>query len=122
MLLTLSWALPLAGAILLLLIPNRDGSRNSAIRWLALVLSLAAFAVTLLIWARFDASSAAYQFVERYTWLPDFGISYHVGVDGISLLLVVLTTFLTPLSLLCSWESVEVAHVDRWNLFGGGRR
>src|SRR4029453_8672720 len=56
---------------------------------------------------RFDAGSAELQFVERYTWLPEFGISYHVGVDGISLLLVVLTTFLTPISLLCSWESIE---------------
>ena len=52
-------------------------------------------------------TQAGYQFVERHTWLPDFGISYHVGVDGISLLLVVLTTFLTPIALLCSWESVE---------------
>ena len=63
--------------------------------------------VSLLLWAQFDAASADYQFVERHTWLPDFGISYHVGVDGISLLLVVLTTFLTPIALLCSWESIE---------------
>ena len=54
------------------------------------------------------ASSADYQFVERpRAWLPDFGISYHVGVDGISLFLVVLTTFLTPIALLCSWTSIE---------------
>ena len=74
LLLTLSWALPLAGAILLLLIPNRDVSRNSAIRWLALVLSLAAFAVTLIIWARFDSTSAEFQMVERVPWIPAFGI------------------------------------------------
>ncbi len=59
------------------------------------------------MWARFDPASPDYQLVERYAWLPDFGISYHVGVDGISLLLIVLTTFLTPIALLCSWESVE---------------
>ena len=59
------------------------------------------------LWAQFDPASADYQFVERHAWLPDFGISYHVGVDGISLLLVVLTTFLTPIALLCSWESIE---------------
>src|SRR5262245_34229244 len=105
--LTLSWALPLAGAILLLLIPNRDGSRNSAIRWLALVLSLAAFAVTLVIWARFDPTSAEFQFVERVPWIPAFGIDYYVGIDGISLLLVVLTGFLTPIALLSSWEGIE---------------
>jgi NADH-quinone oxidoreductase subunit M len=65
------------------------------------------FALSLVMWWRFDPASADYQMVERYAWLPEFGISYHVGVDGISLLLVVLTTFLTPVSLLCSWESVE---------------
>ena len=56
---------------------------------------------------QFNPASADYQFVERHTWLPEFGISYHVGVDGISLLLIVLTTFLTPIALLCSWESIE---------------
>ena len=65
------------------------------------------FVVSLVLWCQFDPASADYQFVERHAWLPDFGISYHVGVDGISLLLVVLTTFLTPIALLCSWESIE---------------
>ena len=105
--LTLSWALPLAGAVLLLLIGNADGRRNGLIRWLALVLSLASFAVTLTLWARFDASSAEFQFVERVPWIPAFGIDYYVGIDGISLLLVVLTGFLTPIALLSSWESIE---------------
>ena len=50
---------------------------------------------------------ADFQFVERHAWIPAFGISYYVGVDGISLLLLVLTGFLTPLALLCSWESVH---------------
>ena len=107
MLLTLSWALPLAGAILLLLIPNRDGSRNSAIRWLALILSLAAFAVTLVVWVRFDSTSAEFQMVERVPWIPAFGIDYYLGIDGISLLLVVLTGFLTPIALLSSWEGID---------------
>jgi NADH-quinone oxidoreductase subunit M len=107
MLLTVSWALPLAGAILLLLVPNRDGSRNGVIRWLALALSLAAFAATLLIWARFDSTSADFQMVERIPWIPAFGIDYYIGIDGISLLLVVLTGFLTPIALLSSWEGIE---------------
>ena len=55
---------------------------------------------TLLLWARFDPASADFQFVERHAWIPAFGISYAVGVDGISLLLIVLTGFLTPLALL----------------------
>ena len=65
------------------------------------------FSETLLLWARFDPASADFQFVERHAWIPAFGISYFVGVDGISLLLLVLTGFLTPLALLGSWESVH---------------
>ena len=103
MLLTASWGLPLAGGILLLLIPNRDGSRNGVIRWLAFAISLAAFALTLGIWLRFDPNSADFQFVERVPWIPAFGIDYYLGIDGISLLLVVLTGFLTPIALLSSW-------------------
>ena len=68
---------------------------------------LSTFALTLLLWARFDAASADFQFVERYPWIPAFGIEYFVGVDGISLFLVVLTGFLTPLALLSSWESIH---------------
>jgi NADH-quinone oxidoreductase subunit M len=73
----------------------------------ALGTSLVTFVLSLLLWWYFDAASAEYQFVERHAWLPDFGISYHLGVDGISLLLVVLTTFLTPIALLCSWDSIQ---------------
>jgi NADH-quinone oxidoreductase subunit M len=106
-LLSLSWALPLAGALLLLLLPNADGRRDGLIRWLALAISIAALGVTLMIWAGFDAASAEFQFVERVPWIPTFGIDYYVGIDGISLLLVVLTGFLTPIALLSSWEGVE---------------
>ena len=69
--------------------------------------SLVVFALTLLVWARFDPASADFQFVERYRWIPSLGIDYFVGVDGISLFLVVLTGFLTPLALLSSWESIH---------------
>jgi NADH-quinone oxidoreductase subunit M len=102
--LTLLVLLPLAGSVLVLL-TGRE--REGLARQLALVVSLLAFAVSLVMWWQFDPASADYQFVERHAWLPDFGVSYHVGVDGISLLLVVLTTFLTPIALLCSWESIE---------------
>ncbi|HZI81868.1 MAG TPA: proton-conducting transporter membrane subunit, partial [Vicinamibacterales bacterium] len=105
--LTLSWAVPLAGALLLLLIPNRDGRRDAAIRWLALLVSIAAFALTIGLWVWFDQSSSDFQFVERVPWIPAFGIDYYVGLDGISLLLVVLTAFLTPIALLSSWEGIE---------------
>jgi NADH-quinone oxidoreductase subunit M len=98
--------LPLLGGLLVLLVGK---GRDGLARQLALAVSLVTFAISVAIWARFDASAtaAAYQFVEQHSWLPDFGVSYHVGIDGISLLLVVLTTFLTPIALLCSWESVD---------------
>jgi NADH-quinone oxidoreductase subunit M len=99
-------AIPAAGAILLLFV--RDDEHNETlVRNIALVVSVLVFAETLLLWSRFNAGSAEFQFVERRTWIPAFGISYLVGVDGISLLLIVLTGFLTPLALLGSWESVH---------------
>jgi NADH-quinone oxidoreductase subunit M len=99
--------LPLAGALLLLLIENSDGRRDAVIRWTALAASLLVFAATLLLWIRFDPSRADFQFVERHDWIPAFRIQYHVGVDGISLFLLVLTGFLTPVALLSSWGSVH---------------
>ena len=101
--------LPLTGALLVLLAGGRGDrpDREPLVRTLALVTSLVTFAATLLLWWRFDPSSAAFQFEERHAWIPAFGIQYYVGVDGISLLLIVLTGFLTPLALLSSWQSVH---------------
>src|SRR5947199_3821375 len=99
-------ALPIAGALLLLFV--RDDERSAPLaRNIALVVSLLVFAETVLLWSRFDAASGEFQFIERHAWIPAFGISYFVGVDGISLWLLVLTAFLTPLALLSSWESVH---------------
>src|SRR6185295_15812268 len=101
-------ALPIVGAILLLFVREpQDGEHGSPARSIALVVSLLVFAETLLLWSRFNPASGDFQFVERYAWIPSFGITYAVGVDGISLLLLVLTGFLTPLALLGSWESVH---------------
>jgi len=101
--------LPLAGAVLALLAGGRGDrpDREPLVRNIALVTSLVVFAATLYLWFRFDPTSAEYQFVEMRTWMPTFGIQYHVGVDGISLFLIVLTGFLTPLALLSSWDSVH---------------
>ena len=109
MLLSLIVFLPLAGALLVLLAGGRGErpDREPLIRTLALVISLVTFAATLYLWWRFDPTSSAFQFEERYPWIPDFGIQYYLGVDGISLMLVVLTAFLTPLALLSSWDSVH---------------
>ena len=100
-------ALPVAGAILLLFVNGDDERSAAVVRKIALVISLLVFAETLLLWSRFDAASGDFQFIERHAWIPAFGIEYYVGVDGISLLLLVLTGFLTPLALLGSWESVH---------------
>src|SRR5216684_984680 len=99
-------ALPIAGALLLLLVPDEE-RHDALVHEVALIVSVLVFAETVLLWARFDPTTAEFQFVERHAWIPSFGISYAVGVDGISLLLLVLTGFLTPLALLSSWESVN---------------
>jgi NADH-quinone oxidoreductase subunit M len=101
-------ALPIVGAIVLLFVGSGADERSErSIRSVALVVSVLVFAETLLLWSRFNAGSAEFQFVERHAWIPAFGISYFVGVDGISLLLLALTGFLTPIALLCSWESIH---------------
>src|SRR5215207_7114225 len=107
--------LPLAGALALLAVPNKDGSRDGLIRWAALAVSLASFATTLALWYAFNPDADGYQFMERVSWIPSFGIEYLLGVDGISLMLLVLTGFLTPLALLCSWESIE-EHVKAFSV------
>ena len=106
MLLTLTVPLPLLGALLVLALGRGEG-REKLAQWIALGASLATLALALMLWWWFDPSTADYQFVERRQWIPAFGISYHVGLDGISLMLVVLTAFLTPIALLSSWESVH---------------
>jgi NADH-quinone oxidoreductase subunit M len=105
-LLSLSIFLPLAGALALVPIANRDGRRDDAMRWIALACSLLTFGATLALWWGFEPAGPEYQFVERVSWIPAFGIDYYLGIDGISLLLIVLTGFLTPIALLSSWGSV----------------
>ncbi|MET3660710.1 NADH-quinone oxidoreductase subunit M [Aquamicrobium ahrensii] len=98
--------LPLVGALLVLLI--RDESENGLrnIRSIALLTTVFTFVVSLFVWIGFDNSQSGFQMVEKAEWL-DGGISYHMGVDGISMLFVILTTFLMPLCILASWEAVQ---------------
>jgi NADH-quinone oxidoreductase subunit M len=109
MILTTIIFLPLVGALLVLLVGGGGDrpDREPAVRAVALAFSILTFAATLYLWWRFNPGSADFQFIENRTWLPQFGISYHLGIDGISLFLIVLTGFLTPLALLSSWESVH---------------
>jgi NADH-quinone oxidoreductase subunit M len=100
--------LPLLGAILLLLTGKvTSSSKATFVKSVALGISLLTFVLSLFIWKEFDASNAGFQFVERYAWLPQWNISYYVGIDGISLFMVVLSTFLLPLCILASWQSIE---------------
>jgi NADH-quinone oxidoreductase subunit M len=98
--------LPLAGALLILFIRDEGDSARRNIRAVTLWTTVLTFLVSLFIWTGFDNSNPGFQFVEKTEWL-DSGISYHMGVDGISMLFVILTTFLMPLCILASWESVD---------------
>ncbi|MGH9142994.1 MAG: complex I subunit 4 family protein, partial [Vicinamibacterales bacterium] len=99
--------LPVAGAILLLFVRGDEEHSAPLARNIALMVSLLVFAETLLLWMRFKPAAADFQFIERHAWIPAFGIEYFVGIDGISLVLLVLTAFLSPLALLGSWASVQ---------------
>jgi len=103
--------LPLVGAGLILLARIMGkGDAAGAARWIALVTTLATLAVSAVLVAGFDASSAAYQFVERYVWFA--GAEYHLGVDGISILFVLLTAFLMPICIIASWKTITDRVVD----------
>jgi len=73
-------------------------------KWISMMGSIVIFVLSLYLWDQFDSQTPGLQFTERYEWLPDFGITYFLGVDGLSLMLLVLTTFLTPLILLSIWH------------------
>jgi NADH-quinone oxidoreductase subunit M len=95
---------PLAGALLLMLLPRRNAL---LVKVSALLLTLVEFALSLPLFFQFNETTAAMQFVEQREWFPEWGISYLLGIDGISMLLVMLTTFITVLCILCSWESIK---------------
>ncbi|MFA7430111.1 MAG: NADH-quinone oxidoreductase subunit M [Rhodospirillaceae bacterium] len=99
--------LPLVGAAFILLVRGEEAVVARNARNVALLTSVATFLLSLGVWAGFDASTAEFQFVEQAAWMPEWGINYHMGVDGISMLFVILSTFLTPLCILSAWEAVQ---------------
>ncbi|KAB2909232.1 MAG: NADH-quinone oxidoreductase subunit M [Ignavibacteriales bacterium] len=102
--LSLLLILSVGGSLLILLLPRENGS---LLRVTGLVISLVIFLVSLFAWYNFDPRNPGFQFVEKASWIKGLGISYFVGIDGMSLLLVLLTTFITPLALLSTWKSIE---------------
>jgi NADH-quinone oxidoreductase subunit M len=103
-LLTLIVFTPLAGALMLALLPREH---EPGLRRAALVFSLVPLVLSVWMLVRFDPADAGFQFVERASWIPAWGVSYHLGVDGVSLFLVVLTALLTPIVVLDSWGNVH---------------
>ena len=100
--------LPLVGAVFILTIRGGDDVVARNARNVALWTSLINFMMSLFIWVNFDTSTADFQFVEYAVWMPDFNINYKMGIDGISMLFVLLTTLLTPICILASWENIKV--------------
>jgi NADH-quinone oxidoreductase subunit M len=106
--LSLTTFLPLVGAAWILILRGEPEAVARNARYIALWTSLIVFVLSFFIWFGFDASSKDFQFEERAEWIPSFNIAYHMGVDGISLFFVLLSTLLTPICVLASWESVQV--------------
>lgn len=98
--------LPLVGAFLILLIRDDGDITRRNIRNVALLTTVFTFVLSLFIWIGFDNSVSGFQMLESHEWL-DSGISYRMGVDGISMLFIILTTFLMPLCILASWQVIE---------------
>jgi NADH-quinone oxidoreductase subunit M len=95
---------PILGSLILLFIRKEQ---ENLIQWFGLAVSLAAFIISLIMFVNFDQSNGDFQFVEKYLWIDGLNVSYHIGVDGISILLILLTTFLTPLTLISTWGTIK---------------
>ena len=103
-LLTLITFFPLVGAIILLFL-NKE--KKEAIRWVTLIVALLEFLFSLPLFFNFRLDTAAMQFVEKVPWIPDYGMTYFLGIDGISLFLVLLTTFFTLVSMIACWQDIQ---------------
>jgi NADH-quinone oxidoreductase subunit M len=94
---------PLAGALILLFFKKEN---EALIRWFGLIVSLLAFVISLIIYFNFDTAASGYQFIHEFKWIEKLNISYKVGIDGMALLLLLLTTFVTPVTMLSSWAGI----------------
>ncbi|SVE47657.1 uncharacterized protein METZ01_LOCUS500511, partial [marine metagenome] len=96
--------LPILGAILVLLIGN---NRISIARWVSVSISILVFVLSVTLFLDFDTSTSAMQFVEKASWIGQFNVFYHLGIDGISMPLIILTTFSTVLVIIAGWEVIK---------------
>jgi NADH-quinone oxidoreductase subunit M len=106
-LLSLLTFLPLVGVAIILSVRGDEAAVAANARWTALWTSIVVFVLSLLLWTKFDRSNGGFQFLETADWVPAIGLTYKMGVDGISVLFVLLSTALTPLCVLASWESIK---------------
>src|SRR6266508_4232278 len=104
---------PLLGVLDCIIVPRQN---EGLLRLIGLITSIFAFAISVPLWFLYDPSTAGFQMEEIAPWVPSLGITYHVGIDGISLLLVLLTTFLMPLTLLSAWSSIAL-RVKEFTIF-----
>src|SRR5688572_18352421 len=95
--------LPLAGALLLLFVPRRN---DDAIRWIANIVAIAGFLLSIPLWFWYNPQNPDFQFVERAPWIPSIGAEYFLGVDGFSVLLILLTTLMGFIAILSSWSAI----------------
>jgi NADH-quinone oxidoreductase subunit M len=100
--------LPLVGALFCLVVNGPKEAVDRNCKSAALLTSVVTFLISLLLWARFDVTKAGFQFEEKLDWVPALNIGYHMGIDGISLFFVLLSTLLTPICILASWEAIHV--------------
>jgi NADH-quinone oxidoreductase subunit M len=107
-LLSLTIFLPLVGALLILLLARGDEETAArSARLVALWTSGITFVISVFLWFGFKPGTAEFQFMEEVSWFPEFNIAYRVGIDGISLFFVLLSTFLTPICVLASWDAIQ---------------
>ncbi len=107
LILTYTVFLPLLGVLPILFIPQKGENGKDVIRWIAFITSIIVFLVSLRIYAGFDPDNPGFQFVEHKPWIKGLGVSYFLGLDGLSFWLVLLTTFLTPITIVSTWRAIE---------------
>jgi NADH-quinone oxidoreductase subunit M len=107
---------PLVGALLLLFVNKRQ---EDTIRWIANIFGVLGFLVSVPLWFRYEPTGEAWQFVERAEWIPSIGATYFLGVDGFSVLLILLTTLMGLIAILSAWTAITER--EEFYIFGLAR-